>query len=269
MIRWFYGQQIESEGFQEYLEKISTWIVVKEITPAWEEYFQNNSEGSHEEDLNYQQGNNFVTNDINAEAQAIISTKYNQLSFIESAKTFLIIWIEHILWGLDHILFVIALILVLPPIKHIISMLTVFTLAHSLTIILAWTKTLTLSPKIVEPIIALSIAYTVITTVFFKKNNFFNNYKKQLIIIFIFALFHWLGFAGGFTHINIPENNFISSLLFFNIWIELGQIIVVILTLPMLIWLSKYKNINDNIIKVSAIIISLLSIFWIIQRIFF
>lgn len=292
MLNSFYWQQVVSSWFQEYLAWISEWIVIKDkdtyagwestsvsvsLTPdevrAIQEEDSKALENSNSDGISFDPTSSefeiINSNTLNNESQAIISAKYNKKSFLENAKIFIIIWVEHILSWLDHILFVLSLVLILSTTRKTLLMLTVFTIAHSLTILLAWSEILTLSSKIVEPIIAFSIAYTAITTVFCKHIPFFANFKNKLLIIFIFALFHGLWFAWGFTEMNIPEDNFISSLLFFNLWIEIWQIIVLLIVTPFLIFLSRFKKANDVWIKIIALTISFLSIFWVIQRIFF
>lgn len=191
-------------------------------------------------------------------------------SFSQNAIDFLILGVEHIIFGFDHVLFVLSLILVFSSYKEIFQMVTTFTIAHSLTFILAGTNLLILSGKIVEPIIAFSIAYVAITSVFFNKYDFFQKKYNKLIVIFIFGLFHGLGFAGVFSILNIPTNQYISSLLFFNIGVEIGQILILILIVPFFMLLKKQnEKLFGIFIKIISVIISILAIFWVIQRIFF
>jgi hypothetical protein len=142
-----------------------------------------------------------------------------------------------------------------------------FTLAHSLTLVLAGSGILTLSSRVVEPVIALSIAVMAIATVFFSQNKYIKNTKSKLSIIFFFGLFHGLGFAGLLQEINVPDDKFISSLLAFNVGIEAGQLVVIALALP-IIYLLRNKRWYPLFIKIIAITISVIAIFWMIQRIF-
>lgn len=184
--------------------------------------------------------------------------------FSENAKDFFIMGIEHIVFGFDHVLFVISLLLAFLPWRKILLMVTIFTVSHSITFLLAGNQVLTLSPSIVEPIIALSIAYMAITTVFFKHIPFFKAGHSSMAIIFLFGLFHGLGFAGVFAELNIPTQNYISSLLFFNIGIEAGQVIIILLALPLLYIMRKDKY----SIKILAACIAALALYWAIERIF-
>ena len=191
-------------------------------------------------------------------------------SLFKNAKDFMVLGIEHIIFGFDHVLFVLSLVLVISSYREIFTMVSIFTIAHSLTFILAGTQFLSISSKIVEPMIAFSIAYVAITSVFFQHINFLNNKYNKFVVIFIFGLFHGLGFAGVFSDLFIPIDQYIFSLLFFNIGIELGQILILILILPLLIvFKKKNENLYTIFIGILTGFISALAIFWIIQRIFF
>ena len=206
---------------------------------------------------------------IKDDIDSLLSVKNQEESLLGNAKEFTILGIEHILIGLDHILFVLSFVLVLASWRKILSMVTTFTVAHSLTLILAGNNILTLSGKIVEPIIAFSIAYMAITTVFLKKIPFFQKMHSKLGIIFLFGLFHGLGFAGVFSELQISAKYFLSSLLFFNVGVEIGQIMILLFVVPVLILLKKSnKRVYDIVVKVIASIISLLAVFWVIERLF-
>lgn len=206
---------------------------------------------------------------IKKNTELILSVKGDNVSFLDNAKEFTKLGVEHILIGLDHILFVLSLILILAPWRKILAMITTFTIAHSLTLILAGSSVLALSGKVVEPIIAFSIAYMAITSVFLKKIPFFRKGHNKIGVIFLFGLFHGLGFAGVFSELHIPANQYLPSLLFFNVGVEIGQILILLIALPVIYLLSKNKKIYETSIKVFAGIISLLALFWVIERLFF
>ncbi len=206
---------------------------------------------------------------ITDDARLILSTRDKNRSFLKNARDFTILGVEHILIGLDHILFVISLVLILLPWRKILSMVTTFTIAHSLTLILAGSGILTLSGRIVEPIIAFSIAYMAITTVFLKHITFFQKMHSRLSVIFVFGLFHGLGFAGVFSDLQIPADKYLSSLLFFNVGVEIGQVLILVLVVPLLILLNKNEKLYEITTKIFACIISLLAIYWVVQRVFY
>jgi hydrogenase/urease accessory protein HupE len=188
-------------------------------------------------------------------------------SWLHNVRDFVRLGVIHILEGTDHVLFVLSLLLVYTTFKREALLLTVFTLAHSISLIIAGSGLLTLSSRIVEPVVALSITYMAITSVFLKKYKAFKAHGNKISTVFIFGLFHGLGFAGLLQNIQIPEDRFISSLLSFNIGIELGQFVIVAALLPF-IYMFKSKKWYPKVVKVIAISISLIGLFWGFQRIF-
>jgi hydrogenase/urease accessory protein HupE len=191
-----------------------------------------------------------------------------QKSWLSNVREFVRLGIIHILEGTDHILFVFSLLLIYTTFKREVVLLSVFTIAHSISLIVAGTGILTLSSRIVEPIVALSITYMAITSVFLKHIKIFRAHSNKVSTVFIFGLFHGLGFAGLLKNIQIPDDRFVSSLLSFNIGIELGQFAIVAAILPF-IYLFRKKKWYPMAIKVVAIVIAVIGLAWGFQRIFF
>ncbi len=199
----------------------------------------------------------------------IIQLIQNQnTSLFDNMYDFFKIGVNHILSGPDHILFVLSILLVFISFTSTLKYTATFTVAHSITLILAGTGLLTLSSRVVEPFIAFSIAYMAISTVFFKKIIFIGQNKAKIGAIFFFGLFHGLGFAGLLTELSIPKDKFISSLVAFNLGIEVGQLVIVFATLPFIYFFRK-KMWYPIAIKVIALIISLIAFFWFLQRLLF
>ena len=190
------------------------------------------------------------------------------VSFISNVREFVRFGIIHILEGTDHVLFVLSLLLIYTTFKREVILLSVFTLAHSISLIIAGSGILTLSSRIVEPVVALSITYMAITSVFLKRYKMFRAHGNKVSTVFIFGLFHGLGFAGLLQNIQIPDDRFISSLLSFNVGIELGQFAIVAVILPF-IYLFKDKKWYLKVVKVVAITIAVIGLLWGFQRIFF
>ena len=186
-------------------------------------------------------------------------------SFLDNAGDFLKLGIEHILSGPDHILFVLTLVLVFISVIEVLRLVTSFTVAHSITLILAGTGLLVLTPSFVEPLIALSIAVMAIYSVFFGADRRFENKWSKAGIVFFFGLFHGLGFAGLLKEIAIPQNKFVSSLFAFNVGIEIGQLIIICAILPFIFYFRK-RNWYPMAIKIIAICISIIALIWFIQR---
>jgi len=189
-----------------------------------------------------------------------VEQQYVSPSFLH----FIFLGVIHILAGVDHILFVLVLLLLLPPVKAILKVLTTFTIAHSLTFLLGGTGILTLSSKIVEPIIALSIAFVAFGTL--KKAIPSVPRPKEIFVIFFFGLFHGLGFAGVFAEYTPQQADLLKGVLGFNIGVELGQIAIVLISLPIIGLLYKYlpSRKTKNTMAYTCIILGL---YWMMQRI--
>lgn len=200
-------------------------------------------------------------------ANLLLDVKNDRLSLGENFVKFTILGVEHILEGIDHVLFVLALVLVTVPWRRLLLMVTTFTVAHSITLILAGLGIITLSPRIVEPVIALSIAYMALTSVFLRQYTFFREFHNRLGIIFFFGLFHGLGFAGVFSALDVPPADYVLSLAFFNIGVEVGQIVILALAVPLLHLLSKRPTVHGIVVKLAAIVVSLLALYWFFERI--
>jgi hypothetical protein len=174
------------------------------------------------------------------------------------------IWLgsDHILFGYDHLLFLFTLILLRMRFREYIKIITSFTLAHSITLGLAVTEIISISPKFIDTMIALSIIYVAVENIFFSKNA-----KHRWWITFIFGLIHGLGFAQLLIQMNLPKGQLVQSLLSFNIGIEITQILLVLLIFPLLYvwhrsrWYSKTFTIF-NILGIGA------GLVWLIQRLF-
>lgn len=197
----------------------------------------------------------------------VVATKREPASWLHNARDFVRLGIIHILEGTDHVLFVLSLLLVYSTLKREILLLTVFTVAHSISLIVAGSGLLTLSSRVVEPIVALSITYMAITSVFFKHMRVFGGHGNKASVVFLFGLFHGLGFAGLLKDIQVPDDRFISSLLSFNVGIELGQFAIVAAALPF-IYLFKEKKWYPKVIKVIAVIIAVIGLVWGFERVF-
>jgi hypothetical protein len=230
------------------------------------EFIQSNPDASPDEIKQYIADEAPEFSDKVQSDQAIIDVVNQDTSFFDNAFDFMKLGVEHILDGPDHILFVLSLLLVFISFKTILKYTSTFTVAHSITLILAGSGALVLSSQIVEPIIALSIAVVAISTVFFAGNKYLGKERAKLGIIFFFGLFHGLGFAGLLEEIAVPDDKFLSSLISFNIGVEIGQLIIVALALPF-IYLLKDKSWYPTAVKVFALLIASIAVFWFFERI--
>jgi hydrogenase/urease accessory protein HupE len=169
----------------------------------------------------------------------------------------------HILpFGLDHILFVVALCLLNTELKSIVWQATAFTVAHSVTLALSMKGILELPSDIVEPIIALSILFIAIENILFDKLKIW-----RLLVVFLFGLIHGLGFAGVLNEVGLPPDRFYASLLFFNVGVELGQLAIILLLFFLLIKpFGKTTTYRKRIVFPLSALISLVAIYWVIER---
>jgi hypothetical protein len=143
--------------------------------------------------------------------------------------------IEHILLGYDHLLFVVALILPGGSIVSLLAIVTAFTVAHSITLALSVLGIFTLPGWIVEPVIALSIAYVAFENLCMRKA-----LSRRWGISFIFGLVHGFGFAGALAEVGLPTEGVVSALIGFNLGVEAGQALVVAIALPLLIGIRRF-----------------------------
>ena len=202
----------------------------------------------------------------NSSTEKILSIVQNQhTSFFDNAWDFLKLGVLHILSGPDHVLFVLSLLLVFVSISEIVKLATTFTVAHSITLVLAGTGILLLPAIVVEPLIALSIAVMALTSVFFRESPWMKKHWGKIVLVFCFGLFHGLGFAGLLRDIAIPDDKFVSSLFAFNIGIEIGQLIVIGCAMPFILYF-RHTAWYSRAIQVFAVFISLLALLWFVQR---
>lgn len=231
------------------------------------EYIKDNPDASPDEIKRYIETNAPEFSGKVSSQQEIIDIVNQKTSFFDNAWDFLKLGVNHILDGPDHILFVLSLLLVFAGIANVLKYTLTFTVAHSITLILAGTGILTLSSALVEPVIALSIAVVALSSVFLRDNKYFKDIRSRLGVIFFFGLFHGLGFAGLLKEISVPDDKFVSSLISFNLGIEVGQLAIVAVALPF-IYLLKNKNWYPLLIKIMAVAIAAIALFWFFQRIF-
>lgn len=189
-----------------------------------------------------------------------------KLSKTEAATLYLKLGFMHILpLGFDHILFVLSLFLLSPKLKPVLWQATAFTVAHSITLGLAMFNVITPSPKIVEPIIALSIMYVALENIISPTLK-----KSRIGIVFLFGLVHGLGFANALGELGLPKNSYLTSLLMFNLGVELGQV-AVILSAFLLFgkWFGNKPYYRKAIVIPLSILITLMAGYWTVERLFF
>lgn len=183
-------------------------------------------------------------------------------------KTYTVLGIEHILLGIDHLLFVLALIMITKGKWKILKTITAFTLAHSITLSLAALGYVNFPGAPVEAVIALSIVFLALEILKNLEGKQTLTSRKPWIVAFSFGLLHGFGFAGALSDIGLPQQEIPLALAFFNIGVELGQLIFVVVVLGAIKFLSMYKKWPSYSKKIPAYAIGSLAAFWMIQRVF-
>ena len=163
--------------------------------------------------------------------------------------------------GLDHVLFVLGLFLMSRHWRPLLFQVTTFTVAHTLTLWMASAGWVSLSPKVIEPIIAASIVAIAI------ENLIRSQYSHwRLLVVFVFGLIHGLGFAGVMaTRLN-STSSLVVGLLGINIGVELGQIAILSIAFLATCWISNQEKYRKFVIIPGSILIALAGIWWVIER---
>jgi hydrogenase/urease accessory protein HupE len=153
---------------------------------------------------------------------------------VSAVRQFLVLGIEHIVTGWDHLAFLFGLLVVGGKLRDAVKIITSFTLAHSLTLALATLNVINIPSRIVEPLIAASIVYVGF------ENIVRDNFSKRWMLTFAFGLIHGCGFASVLRDMGIGANgtSVVTPLVFFNLGVETGQLAIAAIMLP-LIWKLK------------------------------
>jgi hypothetical protein len=167
--------------------------------------------------------------------------------------------VEHILTGYGHLLFLAALLARGGPVWSLLKIVTAFTVAHSLTLALAVLGTLTVSPRLVEPAIAASIAYVALENVFRQAPS------RRWLVTFGFGLVHGLAFASGLGPLTLPPWNLARALAGFNLGVEAGQGLVVVGAVPVLLWLRS-RSWEPQMVRVASLTLAAVGVIWLVER---
>lgn len=199
----------------------------------------------------------------------LLDEQGNVRSPLDTARLYLKIGVEHILpGGTDHILFVLALFLASERIRSLVIQISAFTVAHTATLGLAAAGVIEPPASIVEPLIALSIAWVAVENLLFKDIS-----RWRPLIVFGFGLFHGMGFAGFIRDVGLPPEQFWSSLIGFNIGVEVGQLAVValaiLISIPVKAALRKTNMLYRTIIVTPlSLLIAGIGLWWAVARAF-
>lgn len=219
-------------------------------------------------------------------AQAIIdqpgqyfSLKASDQPIFDTFAFYLYQGMIHIWIGLDHVLFIIALLLHFAwnhsrsrsnplnnsanhqfKLKPLIWLITGFTIAHSITLTLTALDWISVSSKWAEVGIAISVAYSAL--------NVLTHWVKRIIFMTVaFGLLHGLGFAGALSELGLSQSNQLTSILGFNLGVEIGQVVIILLAFPILWIIKKQPTLQKIIIPATTFAIFVLGLYWVWQRI--
>jgi hydrogenase/urease accessory protein HupE len=204
--------------------------------------------------------------------QTFVFTPENRTLRLEGGRTpfwsqvgsFIVLGIEHILTGYDHLLFLLALLALGGSFRYLLKVVSAFTVAHSITLTLATLDIISLPPRFIESIIALSIAYVAAENLWRKREQ---AERWRWLLTFVFGLVHGMGFAGILQEMAIPKSSLVTSLISFNVGVELGQL--AFMTVAFLV-LALFKRWSwDKVIRYGASLTAVAAgMFWFIQRAF-
>ena len=183
-----------------------------------------------------------------------------EASFWETATSFIVLGIEHIFTGYDHILFLFGLLLVGRGFRNLVIIVTSFTVAHSLTLSLAMLGAIEPATWTVEAAIALTIAYIGL------ENLIASEVRHRWKTTFAFGLIHGFGFASVLRVMDLPQRALAISLFTFNLGVEIGQVVIVGLMLPFLLFLER-THYRKLVTQVASSVIVALGLFWFYQRV--
>ena len=169
----------------------------------------------------------------------------------------------HILpYGLDHMLFVLGIYLLSRRAKSVLMQVSAFTVAHSITLGLSMYGLVSVSPRIVEPLIAISIAYVAIENLFLAELK-----SWRVALVFAFGLLHGMGFAGALRELGLPRSEFLTALVTFNLGVEGGQLAVIAAAFLVVGWhYSQRAWYRSRVVVPASLAIAVTAVYWTIER---
>lgn len=191
------------------------------------------------------------------------------------ARTYTVLGIEHILSGIDHLLFVLALIMITGGGWKLVKTVTAFTVSHSITLTLATLGYVHIPQRPVEAAIALSIVFVAAEILHSRAGRPSLTARAPWLVAFVFGLMHGLGFAGGLSEAGLPDGHIPTALLFFSIGVETGHFLFIGVVVSLIALLQRaaskltpaYGQRAAALQQLPAYAIGSVAMFWVIQRI--
>ncbi|MXP47588.1 HupE/UreJ family protein [Altererythrobacter luteolus] len=187
---------------------------------------------------------------------------------LQVLQTYFALGVEHILAGWDHLLFVIALVLLVGRWKAAIAAATAFTVSHSITLAAASLGFVGLPGRPVEALIALSIVFLAVEVLRLRSGRETLTRRFPWVVAFLFGLLHGFGFAGALNSIGLPEGEVAPALLAFNIGVEAGQLLIVGAVLLILAAARRFAAAAYlPSIRLAAYAIGITGAYWLVERV--
>jgi hydrogenase/urease accessory protein HupE len=173
---------------------------------------------------------------------------------------FVAMGVEHILGGIDHLLFLLALLALARGFWPTVKIVTAFTVAHSITLSLAALGLVDVPARIVEPLIAASIVWVAVENLVAPKG-----VGRRWLVAALFGLVHGLGFASALAELDLARQALLRALVGFNVGVELGQLAFVIVVMPPLAWASRPGRL-PRLPQILSVLVALAGAVWLVQR---
>ena len=205
--------------------------------------------------------------------QAILDSDHPSIEYFSGsvrgtlavAVRFVAAGIHHILIGPDHLLFLVGLLLLGGSIRRLALVVTSFTIAHSITLTIAALRLFSPPSRVVEPLIALSIVYVGVDNLMVRGGR-----DARVWIAFTFGFVHGFGFASVLREMDLPARALGWSLFSFNLGVEIGQLMVVIVVASAVAALARYSEVAGRRLAVAgSLVVVMAGTFWFVQRVFF
>jgi hydrogenase/urease accessory protein HupE len=182
---------------------------------------------------------------------------------IATAFRYLALGFTHIVPnGLDHMLFVLGIFLLSRRLREVLAQVSAFTIAHSITLALSVYGIVSVSPRVVEPLIAVSIAYVAIENIFMSELK-----PWRVALVFAFGLLHGMGFAGALKDLGLPRSEFVIALTTFNVGVEAGQLAVIGAAFLLVGWYCGRRHWYRRLVVVPAsLLIACMAVYWTVER---
>lgn len=182
----------------------------------------------------------------------------------DTVRRYLALGFTHIVpHGFDHVLFVLGIYLLSRRARSVLTQVSAFTVAHSITLGLSLYGVVSIPSAFVEPLIAISIAYVAIENLFLAELK-----TRRIALVFAFGLLHGLGFAGALKDVGLPRSEFLAALISFNVGVEGGQLAVIAAAFLLVGWrCSERPWYRRRVVIPASAAIACMAVYWTVQRI--